>query len=199
MTVTITIGFLAPPEAPYAFPGGGGSIRVAIDGDVLTKYEGVDPAETEEELYDVDGNELDHSVDEFTGENLAFALGNLHDALVRFQTGDFDRYEEVPAEVKDPSSRSVFVLSFVDGDRTRIAFQPLAAKFYSDRYRDGSLRGYVVHPDDLCRELIDCYREWKRFVGNAYPDHEDFPEEYVVEFHEAYDEKITELEDLIGE
>lgn len=166
---------------------------------MLTESIGVDPSDSWEALCDATGEQVDDPTAEFTGEYLDFILSNLQEALVRFQSGDFDRYEEVPAKVSDPTHENVFVLSFVDGERVRIAYQPLEAQFYTPRIPDAALRGYIVDPDDLCRELADCYREWKRFVDNAYPDHEDFPEEAIAEFHEVYDEKIAELEELITE
>lgn len=199
MTVDFRIGFLAPPEEPFAFPGGEGTIRIAIDGEVLTESNGVDPSDSWEALYDATGEQVDDPTAEFTGEYLDFLLSNLQEALVRFQSGDFDRYEEVPAKVSDPTHENVFVLSFVDGERVRIAYQPLEAQFYTLRIPDAALRGYIVDPDDLCRELADCYREWKRFIDNAYPDHPDFRGADIPEFKAELDERISELEALVGE
>lgn len=193
MTVQITVGFYDPPTDPAAFPGEWGSVRIVVDGKPLTKYRDHEQWERWGPHFDADGEELDWPKAEYVGEDIGTALGALHDAFVRFQSEDVERYEEVPAEIRDPSTRSVVVLSFVDGERARIAFQPIRESDYDGHYVDNSLLGYIVDPDELCRELVGCYREWQRYVDNAYPEHGNAREGFIDEFHEASDEKIAEL------
>lgn len=197
MSVSFTPGFFFTPQDNASFPGDDGGLRIEIDEEVLTDHVNQDALAGFETVYDASGEPIDTRPAEFTGEWLGATLTALHDALTTFLTGDFERYEEVPAEVTAPSDPSVLVLSFVDGRRARLAFQPKRPSEDASNYRDASLLGYIVDPSDLCRELIGCYREWMAYVDNSHADDPTFAESELPEFHEHREQDIAELEQLI--
>lgn len=199
MTLEFTTGFFTTPDDPASFPGDDGAVRVTVGDEVLTDHLKTGFRNPDLPLYDAEGEPIEASNREFAGQHLDHFLGGFQEATVKFQRGNFDRFEELSVRVLASFDRSVFVLSFVDGRRARLAFQPFDDDSDPENYRDRSLLGYIVDPDDLCRELIGCYREWKRFVDNAYPDHEEFPEGHIPEFNAELDERISELEALVAE
>lgn len=192
----MTVGFRFPPDDPGLFPSGEGGLRISIDGGVLTDH--LDRDHGGVGYYDATGTKLDLPKVEFTGDHWTGAIRFLQEAVVRFGRGEFGRYEEVPAEIRgyDPD---VVVLSFADGDRARIAFQPAYATDDTSNYSDDSLRGYLVDVDELCRELISCYHEGWRYVENAFGDQSDQFGEDLEEFGDWLDEQREELEALLEE
>lgn len=189
MGIKISVGFLSSPDGPHGYPGfDDGGIRISVDGHVLTRYE--TPFEGFAK-YDAEGNPLEHDSGEYVGQFLDINLKQLKNAILRFQDNDFERYEELPAKMEEEPGDSAVVLSFCDGEHVRIAFQSASGCYGSD-YPTEVAVGYAIDPDEMCRELADCYRECVTFFENAFGEYDDMDEEFD-EVHDWTDRHIEEL------
>ncbi|RRJ30784.1 hypothetical protein [Halocatena pleomorpha] len=197
MSLDISVGFLSPPENPADFPGLEGGIRITVDNIVLTRRKNFQSYY--DELYNSNGRQHDHDPAEYPGRWLNWNLDALKDAVLRFQQGEFDRYEEVPAKMEDEPGFSTIILSFCDGEHVRIAYQPVSADIgYHIPVK--STIGYSINPDELCHELVGCYQECICYVENAYTDWDygDLSEE-INEIQRWADEHIQELLAVISD
>lgn len=190
MDLKISVGFHWSPDNPSSFPGiMHGGIHISVDGRVLTRYgDSYDGFAN----YDINGDQLEHS-EQYVGEYLMTSLDNLRMAIVRFQRDDFDRYEAIPARMVQEPGDSTIVLSFCDSDHARIAFQPVSAD-PGHKYPLEVAVGYAIDPDEMCHELIKCFRECITFVEKGYTDWEygDLSEG-IDDVHDWADESIEEL------
>lgn len=187
MALNIKIGFhLSPDDAGYpGFDDGG--IRISVDGIVLTRYKNF---QDECARYDVAGESLD-APGEYVGESLDLSLKQLKQAIIRFQSGEFECYEAIPAKMKAEPGFSRVILSFCDGEHARIAFQPESAE-YGSYFPTEVTVGYAIDPNQMCHELVGCYEECVTFAENAYGEYEDMDEE-MNEIRDWADEHIQDL------
>lgn len=168
MTLDISIGFHWSPDNPSSFPGiMHGGIYISVDDRVLTRYKDSYDGFAN---YDLQGNRLENA-EQYVGEYLMTSLDNLRKAVVRFQRDDFDRYEEISARMVQEPGDSTVVLSFCDGEHARIAFQPVSAD-PGHEYPPEVAVGYAIDPDEMCYELVECFRECATFVEKGYTDWE---------------------------
>lgn len=88
---------------------------------------------------------------------------------------------------------STIVLSFCDGEHARIAYQPVSADIGYQIPVEATV-GYEIDPNEMCYELVGCYRACVSYVENAYTDwdHGDLSAE-INTIQEWADEHILEL------
>lgn len=185
--LNISVGYYSPPQNEI-FPGyEHGGVRIVIGGRVLTRYTSRSGGFAR---YDAHGNPIENT-DGYVGEYLDTNLDNLTDSIVRFQHEDFDRYNELSAPMVEEPGDSTVVLSFCDGEHARIAFQPMEYG-HSEEFPTEVTVGYAIDPDEMCRELIDCYEDCVTYFENAFGDKPDF-QDAVEEVHDWADEHIQDL------
>ncbi len=90
---------------------------------------------------------------------------------------------------------STVVFSFCDGDHVRMAYQPKASGI-AEQFPTEVTVGYAVDPDNVCRELIECYKDCTQYIDIAYGDNPEYEAE-VSDVHEWAEGEIQRLEKAI--
>lgn len=182
MTLEITLGFEDEPTSGVGLlPLIYGGLRIEIDGAELMRYHNQETLSEEVkqrdqynmEWHDASGDILSVEPYHFKGEYLSVDLGNLTDAFLECVRTPQEEYKEIPAELKKIESE--IVLSYLDSERLRIAFQDrMTGPDERKRYpTDRVACGYPVNVDNFRTELIDCYETLLEYVNTGVGSRSD--------------------------
>lgn len=205
MSVSIEIAFERPPkEGIRNFPMVYGRIQISVDDEIVTRYtvpEAYDPQPSEFQIYAKDGTPIDMRQFECVGEFLPDNLSSLVEGVETLISGSYERFEEIPIRIGDSAGgREVLVLSHLDGEVARLAFQSRRDRDESTEWpypATGAAVGYAVNPTELCDELRRCHEEYLSYVETGFRALEDRPQDGELdEFREDIEATIGTLRAL---
>ncbi len=174
------------------FPGiEDGGIRIDVGDEILTKYTLELDGYTR---YTLSGDRID-ARDCYVGENLDVNLIGITDAIITFQTSEFDRFTEISTRIDGKAGNKVLILSFCDGENVRIALQP-ASPSDQELIPTKSTVGHPIDPDEMCYELINCYGDCVAYFETAFADRPELAHA-VDEVNEWANGQIQRLENAI--
>lgn len=156
-----------------------GSIRISVDGEVLTRHVDENGDAVQYDNYPVD----------YVGTRVLFDLLNLTKEIRALKRGEISLYEQ--RRVQFDGEQFDVIFERLSDDAVRVAFQARTTTSGSFEYSvppaDAAL-GAAVDVDELCDEIVRCDEELLNFARNEGLDTEEPPlaaiEEMMAEIQE---------------
>lgn len=180
MGVQVSIAFEnRTPEslAPSTMKGG---IRIEVDGTEVTRYENQNKLNEEasrDEMresrnwFTYSGNLLsERGYYDYKGYHLFTHLRDLLTTLIDLKETQGGRFEETIVQFHEVEE--VLVLSYLDGELIRCAFQNKYGREGKVNPTTKAALGYAVDLDELCKEMVCCGRELIEYMRRGFPDAE---------------------------
>lgn len=179
-----------------------GGIRIEADDAEITRYENQnelneDAVEDEtrgpRNWFTYSGDSLsERGYYDYKGYQLFTHLRDLLTTLLEIEEKQGRRFDEKIIELHEVEE--VFVLSYLDGEFVRCAFQ--------NRYGQGgkinpttkAALGYAVELEELCEEMVRCGRELLEYMRRGFPDAEIANREGWRQFRDDIDDLEERIE-----
>ena len=180
MSVHMSIAFENPTPESLAPGTTKGGIRIEVDGAEMTRYENQNALNIEASQDEMreSRNWFTHSGDllsergyyDYKGYHLFTHLRDLLTTLIDLKETQGRRFEEKIVQLHEVEE--VLVLSYLDGELVRYAFQNRYGRGGRVNPTTKAALGYAVDLDELCKEMIRCGRELIEYMRRGFPDTE---------------------------